>query len=411
MPPGHCLARLPAVWRRPVPTTCQEATITTTVSSRLAAGAGGEEPALVVGVDTHADVHVAACVDQLGRLLGTISIPTTPAGYDQLLTWAACFGRIQRVGVEGTGSYGAGLSRHLRAHGIQVLEVNRPDRSMRRARGKSDPIDAEAAARTVLAGRAQGTAKARDGRVEAIRALRVAKRSAMRARTQAANQLHALVKAAPAELREQLRRLPTGRLVDQLAAQQLPATPTDPSAATLVALHELARRHQALSAQLARLDDALAPLVAQTAPRLLAIHGIGTDVAGILLVTGGDDPTRLHNEGAFAHLCGAAPLPASSGRTVRHRLNRGGDRQANHALWRVVMVRMSTDPRTKAYVARRTAEGRSKREIVRCLKRYVAREVYRALIADLAHTADDPTATPASDATLPARPGVHSSAP
>jgi transposase len=270
-------------------------------------------------VDTHADVHVAALVDQLGRLLGTVSVPTTPDGYQQLVTWAVRHGKVQRAGVEGTGCYGAGLARHLRAAGIEVVEVNRPDRQARRARGKSDPIDAEAAARAVLAGRASGTAKARDGAVEAIRALRVAKRSATRARTQAANQLHALVKAAPAALREELRRLPTRRLVEALAARQLPPTPTSPTEATLLALHELARRHQQLSAQLERLDAALAPLVAATAPRLLAIGGVGTDVAGMLLVAGGDNPDRLRDEGAFAHLCGVAPLPASSGRTVRHR--------------------------------------------------------------------------------------------
>jgi transposase len=176
-------------------------------------------------VDTHADVHVAAVVDQLGRLLGTTSIPTTPAGYQQLVAWAARHGQVERAGVEGTGCYGAGLARHLRAAGVEVIEVNRPDRSMRRARGKSDPLDAEAAARAVLAGRAQGTAKARDGAVEAIRALRVAKRSATRARTQAANQLHALVEAAPAELREELRRLRTGALVADLTARQLPPRP------------------------------------------------------------------------------------------------------------------------------------------------------------------------------------------
>jgi transposase len=281
--------------------------------------------------------------------------------------------------VEGTGSYGAALARHLGAAGHAVVEVDRPDRRTRRLQGKSDPVDAEAAARAVLAGTASGCPKAGDGRVEMIRSLRVARRSALKARTQATNQLLALVLTSPEELRASLRSMSLPRLV-KVAARFRPGPLLDPAAATKLALRHLARRHAALSAEIAELDRALAQVVSEAAPGLLALPGVGTDVAGALLVAAGDNPERLSSEAAFARLCGVAPLPASSGKTNRHRLNRGGDRIANNALWRIVLVRMSSDPRTRNYVERRTKEGLSKKEIIRCLKRYVAREVYRRLV-------------------------------
>ena len=289
--------------------------------------------------------------------------------------------------MEGTGAYGAGLTRYLRAAGHQVVEVDRPNRQTRRRQGKSDSADAQAAARAALCGEAAGTPKARDGRVEAIRALRVARRS-VKARTQAANQLDALVISAPEALRDELRALPTAARVDRAARFQPPATPSDPVAATRLALRELACRHQTLTAEVGRLEAALARLTARTAPSLLAVFGAGPDVAGALLSAAGDNPDRLGSERSFARLCATAPREASSGRTTRHRLNRGGDRQANNALWRIVVVRMRHDQRTKAYVARRTAEGLSKKEIMRCLERYVTREVYRALMTDLHGHAD-----------------------
>ena len=287
-------------------------------------------------------------------------------------------GAVERVGVEGTGSYGAGLTRFLHAAGVTVVEVNRPNRQLRRSHGKSDPVDAVAAARAAQSGAATAEAKARDGAVEAIRALRVARRSARHGRIAAINQLRALLVSGPDDLRETLRGSTVLKLVTT-AARFRPADPTTAAGATRFALRELARRVQSLEAECRRLDSLLEPLVSAVAPELLASHGVGTDTAGALLVSAGDNPGRLRSEAAFAHLCGVAPIDASSGLTSRKRLNRGGDRSANHALWRIVMVRMVHDPRTRTYVERRTREGRSKREIIRSLKRYVARELYRCL--------------------------------
>ena len=269
------------------------------------------------------------------------------------------------------------MTRWLQDRGYQVIEVNRPNRQVRRRRGKSDPVDAEAAARAVLAGQATVAAKTADGAVEMLRVLRVARRSAVKAHTQAANQLASLVVTAPELLRQQLRPLGPGQLV-RTAAGLRPGPLATPTAAAKLALRELARRAQCLSAEIRRLDAELARLTRTAAPGLLARRGVGAEVAGALLVVAGDNPQRLRSEAAFSMLCGASPLPASSGRTVRHRLNRGGDRQANNALWRIVLVRMSCDARTRSYVARRTAEGKSKREIIRCFIGRVSAAVIRS---------------------------------
>lgn len=337
---------------------------------------GGE---VTVGVDTHLDTHVAVALDQVGRVVGQRSFVADPAGYRSLLRWSSRFGPVRAFGIEGTGCYGAGLAKAVRQAGHRVVEIDRPDRRTRRARGKSDPVDAEAAARAVLAGTATGTPKTRDGDVEAIRALRVARRSAVRTRIQLANQLHALVVSAPEELRQQLRHLTTGQLVATTAAMR-PGPDLDPVTATKHALRQLARRHQTVNADIADLDRLLEQLVPRACPNLLELFGVGTDTAGALLVTAGDNPDRVRSDPAFASLCGVAPLPASSGKTTgRHRLNRGGDRQANAALYRIVLCRLRYDPATRDYVQRRTKEGLSKPEIIRCLKRYVAREVRHAL--------------------------------
>jgi transposase len=343
------------------------------------------EVRVTLGVDTHADVHVAVALDQFGRRLGAHKVATTPAGARELLAWAQAFGPIDRVGSEGTSSWGLGLARFLRAQGLVVIEVNRPSRQTRRRRGKSDPIDAEAAARAVQAGTATTLAKAADGQVEMIRSLRLVRRSAIKARTQAANQLQSLLVTAPDQLREQLRRLSLGRLVS--AAARLDLGPvTTISAANRLALRSVAWRYQQLSEEIATLDQQLDRLVAETAPALLAVHGVGTDTAAALLIAAGDNPDRLRSEAAFAHLCGVAPIPASSGKTTRHRLHRGGNRDANRALWVIAMGRLRWDERTRAYVARRTAEGKSKPEIIRCLKRFIAREVYQLLVMPPAPT-------------------------
>jgi transposase len=335
-------------------------------------------PRVTVGVDTHKDTHVAAARDQLGRRLGTTQVPTSSAGYAQLLSWAHALGEVVAWGVEGTGSYGAGLARFLAAQGQRVVEVNRPDRQARRRRGKSDAVDADAAARAVQAGEATGVPKAQDGVVEMLRALRAARQTAVKARTQAINALKGLLVTAPAELREQLGGLPTGRLVG--AAAELEAgTLTTPTAATKLALRGLAQRYQHLDAEIALLTEQLDALTARHAPKLRDLHGVGPDCAAALLIAAGDNPRRLHSEAAFAALCGTSPVEASSGKTRRHRLNRGGDRQANAALHRVVVVRLRWHQPTRDYATRRTTQGKTSKEILRCLKRYVAREVFAVL--------------------------------
>ncbi len=330
------------------------------------------------GVDTHGDVHVAAVIDATARILGVESFDVTPGGYRQLLAWMRRHGQVVKVGVEGTGSFGAGLARYLAAEGVAVVEVNRPDRQRRRRLGKSDPVDAESAARAALSGEASGQPKSGDGQVEAIRVLRLARRSAIKARTQAANQTRDLIITAPDQLRGRLRALSTRERVDACARFR-PAEVTEPVGATKAALRTLALRHQQLSEEITALDAHLARLCAAANPALLAAAGVGPEVAASLLVAAGDNPERMRSEASFAALCGVSPVEASSGKVTRHRLNSGGDRQANNALWRIVLVRMSSDDHTKAYVTRRTAEGKSKREIIRCLKRHVAREMFKLL--------------------------------
>ncbi len=327
------------------------------------------------GVDTHADTHVAAALDSVGGLLGVGEFPATAAGYARLLGWLGGFGTVCLVGIEGTGSYGAGLARHITAAGVRVVEAARSDRQDRRRQGKSDPLDAVSAARAAQSGRARGAPKGRDGAVEAIRALMVARRSAAGERTQTINQARALALTGPDDVRVRFAGHTAAALVAALASLR-PRPGSTVGYATRIALRELGRRAQFLDTQLERLDELIIPLVTARAPGLLALYGIGPHTAALLLIAAGDHPQRLRSEAAWAHLCAAAPIPASSGKTVRHRLNPGGDRQANHALWRIVFTRLGSHPATRAYAERRTAEGKSKAEIIRCLKRYVAREVY-----------------------------------
>jgi len=342
-----------------------------------------QEPRRVTGgVDTHLDVHVVAAVDELGRTLGTGEFSTDPRGHQRLLQWLQDYGELERVGVEGTGSYGAGLARFLLAAGITVVEVARPDRRSRRQKGKSDVLDAEAAAHAALSGKASGQPKHGTGQIEMIRVLRTTRSSAVKARTQAGNQLHALVVTAPTELRQSLRGLSTFKLAARVAGFRT-CSLACPEAAFKQALKLLGRRWQNLGQEIAEFDAALARLVPAAAPALVALPGVGPEVAATLLISAGDNPERIHSERSFAALCGVSPLPASSGKTQRHRLNRGGNRQANRALWTIVMTRLRYDERTRRYASRRSAEALSKPEIIRCLKRYVAREVYRALVSAL----------------------------
>src|SRR5918999_722870 len=271
-----------------------------------------------LGVDTHSEAHVGVVVDGTGRRLGALTVPNSEAGYVELVGWVIGFGALVAAGVEGTGSYGAGLSRFLRVRGASVMEVNRTSRQHRRRHGKHDAADAEAAApRAVMAGTASGEPKGADGAAESLRALR-----------------------------------------------------------------SVARRYRALSEEIAELDARIERLAREAAPALVALDGVGPDTAAALLIAAGDNPDRLRSEASFAHLCGAAPVQASSGKVLRHRLNPGGNRDANRALHVVALNRLRRDPRTRGYVARRTTEGKSKREAMRCLKRYIARETYRAILLD-----------------------------
>ena len=333
---------------------------------------------VVIGVDTHQDRHVAVAIDQQGVRLAERYAPATSYGYRDLERWSRNLGEVRVFGVEGTGSYGAGLARFLTGRSLTVVEVNRPDRSTRFRKGKSDPTDAEMAARAVLAGVASATPKSGEGEVEMVRMLKSAKDSAVKARTQAINQMKALIVTAPAELRETLDGLTATALAARCKSFR-PGRLDDPRAAAKYALRSLARRYLQLDKEIRDLRVELERLTRRAAPALVSIFGVGPDTAAALLISAGSNPQRIHSEAAFASLCGVSPVPASSGKTNRHRLNRGGDRQANAALYRVVLVRLSHGFRTRQYMDRRIREGMSKTEVIRCLKRYVAREVFSAL--------------------------------
>lgn len=335
------------------------------------------------GVDTHKDNHVAAIINHLGTELGTKSFPTTTTGYTDLLTWMQSFGDVNMIGVEGTSSWGAGLNRHLTNAAITIVEINRPNRQSRRRVGKTDPLDATSAARTALAGLDAGTPKTTNGPVESIRMLRIARQSAMKSRTKTMNQIRAIIDTAPQPVRDRYRHLTPVKLTKTISRTRPTNDLADPTVAATWALKSLGQRWGFLTKQIKELNTQLDSAVTTTAPNLAAIGCVGIDTAASLLIAAGDNPHRLGSEASFAALCGVNPLPASSGRTQRHRLNRAGNRDANNALWRIVMTRMAHDPRTKTYVNRRTQQGLSKREIMRCLKRYVAREIYPTLITDL----------------------------
>ena len=329
--------------------------------------------------------HACRCacrsgIDQNGGVLGIETFPTNTAGYRSLADWLGSFGPVVRVGVEGTGSYGVGLARFLHGNGVVVVEVDRQNRQMRRKLGKSDPIDAEAAARAALSGSAKTTPKRRDGTVEQMRVLMIARRSARMQRNQTLNQLRQIVITGPDEVRVRFKdRYKTG-LVTEAAAMR-PRKGSDPIVFTTnVVIRGLARRIQDLNDEMRSIDRALEELIGETAPSLLECYGVGAVTAATLLVTAGDNPDRLHTERSWAHLCGVSPVPTGTGKTSgRVRLNHGGDRHANAALYQIVLTRMCSDDETRNYVRRRRAEGLSTREIMRCLKRYVARQTFKHL--------------------------------
>jgi transposase len=332
---------------------------------------------VVGGVDTHKDLHVAAVVDKRDDVLGTHCFPTTRQGYRQMLHWMQSFGDLQRVGVESTGTYGAGLLRHLQAAGVAVLEVTVPDKQDRRRRGKDDDRDAQNAAHAAFAGKRVVTPKTRDGMIESLRVLKSCRTTAVSARKIALQLIQTTIVCAPDELRDALRHLTRMQLIRTLAAWRPDLSDfRNVSSAYRITLKSLGRRYLELHDEIGDLDVMIGAIVDELAPSLVARNSIGRESAAQLLLTAGDNADRIASEASFAALCGVSPVPASSGKVTRHRLNRGGDRAANSALHIIAIGRLRTDARTKAYVAKRMAEGHSKLEALRCLKRYIAREVY-----------------------------------
>ncbi len=276
-----------------------------------------------------------------------------------------------------TGSYGAGLLRFVQQAGIEVLEVTAPDKHDRRRRGKNDDLDAQNAAHAAFARKRTVTPRSRDGMVESLRVLKACRKTAVAARRIALQMIHNTIVCAPDGLRDMLRAMTRMQLVRTLAAWRPDLSAyRDVESAYRIGLKSLARRYLELHDEIADLDAMIHAIVEELAPDLVARSAIGPTSAAQLLLTAGDNPERLRSEASFAALCGVSPVPASSGKTIRHRLNRGGDRAANSALHIIAIVRFRTDPKTKAYVARRIAEGHSKLEAIRALKRYIAREVF-----------------------------------
>ena len=332
---------------------------------------------VVGGVDTHKDLHVAAVVDEHDHVLASQSFATTRQGYRQMLTWMRSFGQLRCIGVEATGTYGAGLLRYMQNAGVEVLEVTTPDKHDRRRRGKNDDLDAQNAAHAAFAGKRTVTPKTRDGMIESLRVLKACRKTAVAARRVALQMIHNTIICAPDDLRDTLRKMTRMQLVRTLAAWRPDLTDyRNVISAYRISLKSLGRRYLELHDEIADLDAMISAIVDELAPNLVARNSIGHAGAAQLLLTAGDNPKRLHSEAGFAALCGVSPVPASSGKTTRHRLNRGGDRAANSALHIIAIGRLRTDPRTKAYMAKRMAEGHSKLEAIRCLKRYIAREVF-----------------------------------
>lgn len=334
---------------------------------------------VVIGVDTHKHMHVAVAMDAVGTTMSTLTVAVDVAGFEQLLQWAKSHGTIDVFGIEGTGSYGAGLASFVRRHGYKVVEVARPDRRLRRLNGKSDALDAENAARAVLAGVATAIPKTADGVVEMIRHLKIARDTAVKARSAAMITLKAMLLYAPEAVRTGTADKTQRALARDLAALRPRVLETSGDSARH-ALRSIAKRWLALDQEISDLAGAIQKLVMKRAPPLVEAFGIGVDTAAEILIVAGDNPERIKSEAALAKLAGISPIPTGSGMTSgRYRINHGGHRQLNAAIYRTVIVRMQHHVPTKAYVARRTTEGKSKRDIIRCLKRYVIREVYHLI--------------------------------
>jgi transposase len=338
-----------------------------------------EQVDYVVGVDTHRDQHTLAVVAApTGTLLAQTTVRTDACGYGEAMRFADRHAPGARAwAVEGAGHYGAAFTRYLDQQSETALEVGRSLRSERRLRGKSDPLDAVRAARSALA--AETLTRPRAGeRQEALRVLLLARRSAIDVRRHALVQLRSVIVTAPEQLREELRRLPTGQLIRRCSRFRRSDSRTVDELAIVLVLRSLARRILAATEEADDLEREILEHVRATAPKLLDEAGVGPIVAAQLIVTW-SHKDRIRSEAAFARLAGVAPLPASSGQTIRHRLSRGGDRQLNRALHTVILHRRQHDPATKDYIARRVAEGKTSRDATRILKRYLARHLYRVM--------------------------------
>jgi transposase len=333
----------------------------------------------VIGVDTHRDQHVLAIVvAATGALVAQRSVPTNTRGYADAVRFADDYAPGPRLwAVEGAGHYGAGLTRYLDSHAETVHEVSRGSRAERRLRGKDDALDATRAARSALA--SETNALPRSGQhQEALRVLLLARRSAVDVRRVALVQLRSVIVTAPEELRDQLRQLPAGELLRRCSRFRRSSSRTPAQLATILVLRSLAQRIQAATEEAAELEREILNHVRALVPELLDEPGVGPIVAAQLIVTWSHHG-RVTSEAAFARLAGVAPLPASSGQTTRHRLSRGGDRQLNRALHTVILHRRQHDTATRDYISRRTAEGKTSRDAVRLLKRYLARHLYRVM--------------------------------
>jgi transposase len=338
-----------------------------------------ETPAIVIGVDTHKHTHSAAMVSSAtGRVLEDLTIAADPDGYQALLDLAVQHSGPRLWAIEGAGSYGAGLAVHLVAAGEEVAEIERPNRPGRRHGAKSDPIDAARAAREALSADHLAELRSRGAR-QSLSVLLAARRSAVDASKVAQLQIHNLVIAAPEALRARFRDCRSTRKLTTIAARlRLQPSWDHETRTTTQALRSLARRAQALTAEAKVHEAAMRRIIESWRPDLLDQIGVGTIVAATLLCAW-SHPGRVRSDAAFASLAGVAPIPASSGQTNRHRLNRSGDRQLNKALHTIVLTRLAHDPETRAYAERRRAEGKTRREIIRCLKRAVARRIYKQL--------------------------------
>lgn len=334
---------------------------------------------IYAGVDTHTDTHTVALVDEYGKPFGTGTFPTSPEGYEALIGMLPGPAEVAAIGVEGTNSFGAALARRLTAAGYEVREVLRPKRSVRRRDGKSDPIDAVTAARSVLADDDAGTPKSSDGWVEALRNLNAERSRLVSAMTMLSNSTQGLLVTAPEPIRERYRGIRSEARMTRLASCRPAGGLVERG--VLTALKAAGKAWKALKEQTDVLERAMRAILEEHARPLLDIYRASTVVAATLAIVAGDNPERIRGEAVFAKLCGVCPLPASSGRTNRHRLNRGGNRQGNMALHRIAIVRLRHHQPTRDYMARKTGEGKSKLEVIRCLKRFIAREACRALIA------------------------------